>query len=554
MKKTSIKKLLAVTAILMSVMFAALAFAACGAYDSAGKAPSLVSEDPSYPSPGGTPDAEAPEPPSGNEYNTIVENKFILTSAEPASRFSMDANTAAYANLRRAINDGRTVNPNQVRIEELLNYFSYDYQKPEAGEALAASGVISACPWNNQSMLLTVGVAAKEIEFSGIRNNLVFLMDISGSMNSPDKMALMQAAFCMLSDNLNDDDVVSIVTYAGGNHTVLSGEPGINRKKIQNAIEDLMAGGSTGGAGGIKTAYELAQANFIEGGNNRIILATDGDFNVGISSQSELENFIKGKRSTRVGLTILGFGYGNLKDNKLETLANNAFEGNYAYVDSILEARKVLVDEIGGTLVTVARDVKAQVEFNPQKVHSYRLLGYENKLISKEDWDNPDKIAGDVGSGHTVTAVYEMVLSEELGIRSEELRMNADTEAVGLAPAVAGQGFSIASLAASVDAYATISVRYKDPAVGADDIPPADQNGQDGREISVPVTSVTDTPSDDVLFISSVVEAALVMRNSQYKGSSNLQSVITRLQSIQSLANDPYKAEFLQLMVKLSNR
>jgi len=457
---------------------------------------------------------------TGNEYNEITENPFVLTSDEAVSYFSMDNNTAAYTNIRRYINEGRAIDKNQVRIEEMVNYFRYGYDAPEGGEPLAINGTVSYCPWNDEAKLLTVGVRAKDIEFEAVRNNLVFLMDISGSMDSPDKMPLMQAAFCMLSDNLNDDDYVSIVAYAGADRVVLQGARGYERKRIQNAVEDLMASGSTAGAQGIKTAYALAEEYFLEGGNNRIILATDGDFNVGISSQSALEKFIKDKRQARVGLTILGFGYGNLKDNKLETLANAAFEGNYAYIDNILEAKKVLVDEIGGTLVTVARDVKASVEFNPAKVRSYRLLGYENKLLTQKEWDDTDTVAGDIGAGHCVTAVYEIIL-------------NSDDDTDDLPES------------ATEENYLKIFLRYKDPDV---------KTGDANREISASVDTVTESPNDDVLFISAVVEAALVMRNSVYKGTASLQNVIARLQSIQSLNGDPYKAEFLELMIKLGER
>lgn len=442
---------------------------------------------------------------TGNEYNEISENPFKLVSEYPDSNFAMNSNTAAYSNIRRYIHEGRQIDKNMVRIEEMVNYFRYDYALPKDDEALAISGAISPCPWNSEAKLLTVGVRAEEIEFKDVNNNIVFLMDISDSMNSPDKMPLMQAAFCMLSENLNENDYVSIVAYAGTDKVVLDGARGYERKKIQNAIEDLKIGGSTAGAQGIKTAYTLAEKHFIDGGNNRIILATDGDFNVGISSQSDLENFIKEKHSTKIGLTVLGFGYGNLKDNKLESLAKYSFEGNYAYVDNILECRKVLVEEIGGTLVTVAQDVKAEVKFNPLKVHSYRLLGYENKLLTLDEWDNPNKKAGDIGSGHCVTAVYEIIL------KPDEAESTAEN-------------------------FLKISIRYKNPKTN------------DDCEISAVVNEIANSLSDDIKFISAVVEAALIMRNSEYKGSANMQSVVARLESIKNLSDDPYKKEFLWLI------
>lgn len=446
---------------------------------------------------------------TGNEYNEITESPFKKVSENPTSSFALYSNTAAYSNLRRYINEHREIDKNMVRIEDMVNYFKYDYALPEGDNPLAVSGTISPCPWNSENKLLTIAVSAKDIKFEDSQNNLVFLLDISGSMNSPDKMPLMQAAFCMLTENLNDDDYVSIIAYAGDVGVVLNGARGFERKKIQNAVEDLDPGGCTAGAKGIETAYKLAEKHFIEGGNNRIILATDGDFNVGASSQTELETFIAGKKSTGVGLTILGFGYGNLKDNKLETLAS-ASGGNHYYIDSILEARKVLVEEIGGTLDTVAKDVKANVVFNLNRVESYRLLGYENKMLTIEEWDDPERTAGDIGAGHCVTAVYEIVLSKNF------------------------ENFS-------TENFLKVSIRYKDPkalAGAADKI----------FEIQTVVSAVTDLPNDDIKFISAVVEAALVMRNSQYKGTASLQSAITRLESIENLSADPYKTEFLTLM------
>ena len=447
---------------------------------------------------------------TGNVYNEISENPFALVSEKPISSFAMDANTAAYSNIRRYINEYRTIDKNQVRIEEMVNYFHYNYDAPNLGEDLSLNGTISPCPWNSEAKLLTIGVRAKDIEFTGIQNNLVFLMDISGSMDKPDKMPLMQAAFCLLSENLNDNDIVSIVAYAGSNRVVLDGASGFERKRIQNAIEDLMAGGSTAGAQGINTAYQIAEKHFIAGENNRIIWATDGDFNVGISSQEALKSLIEEKSSTGIDLTVMGFGYGNLQDAKLDTIVKAA-GGNYFYVDGILEARRVLVDQIEGSLVTVAKNVKAQVEFNPNKIYSYRLLGYENKLLTKEDFDNPNKPAGDIGSGHCVTAVYEIILNIAGG----------STNPLG-------------------ENFIKISLNYNDP------------SDSSNYTISAFVDSIIDFPNDDVLFISAVVEAALVMRKSEYRNSASLQNVITRLESIGNLESDPYKLEFLSLIRKLT--
>ena len=448
---------------------------------------------------------------TGNEYSEISENPYVLTSEKPASSFAMDSNTAAYSNIRRYINKKKKIDKNMVRIEEMVNYFKYDYDTPTGSEALKINGAISPCPWNSEAKLLTVGVRAKDIDFSGVKNNIVFLMDISGSMERPDKLPLMQAAFKLLSENLNDDDYVSIVTYAGSDKIVLDGARGLQRKKIQNAIEDLNAGGGTAGALGIITAYNLAEKHFLAGENNRVILATDGDFNIGLSSQSSLENLITEKSSLGIDLTVLGFGYGNLKDNKLEAIAKCAAGGNYFYIDSILEARKVLVEEIGGTLVTVAKDVKAQVEFNPDKVYKYRLLGFENKLLTNDDFDNPKKPSGDIGAGHCVTAVYEIILKES-GLHTSPLGDN----------------------------FLKVTLRFKNPADNS------------ACEILTYIDEITNSPNDDILFISSVVEAALVMRDSKYIGAASLQNVISRLTAIATYVyKDPYKMEFLELMRKL---
>ena len=447
----------------------------------------------------------------GNEYKEITENPVTLVSEYPKSAFSMDCNTAAYSILRRAINEGRTIVKDQVRIEEMVNYFHYDYPDPAPGEPLSLNGFISPCPWNGAAKLLTVGLKAKDVTLSSVRNNLVFLLDVSGSMGSPDKIELMQAAFCILSESLAADDIVSVATYAGESKTLLDGVTGADKMTIQRTIEDLSAGGSTAGAQGINTAYALAEKHFIAGGNNRVILATDGDFNVGVSSEKGLENLISEKRDGGIKLSILGFGYGNLKDNKMETLAN-AGNGNYFYIDSLLEARKALVEEINGSLVTVAKDVKAQVEFNPAYVYSYRLLGYENKLLSQADWEDEAKDAGEIGAGHCVTAVYEIVMT-------------------GAAPSY-------------VDEYLNISVRYKDPDTNVQ---------QDDLVKPLNEADVTGAPDEDLLFISAVVEAALVMRNSEYKGEASLANVIARLQGIAGLSGDPYKAEFLTLMQKAKN-
>ena len=338
------------------------------------------------------------------EYNYISENGYKTTVKEPLSTFSVDVDTASYSNLRRYINSGQQIPADAVRIEEMLNYFSYDYPEPENGDPFSVTTEYSDCPWNEDNRLLLIGLQAKEIDVSRRPpSNLVFLLDISGSMYSDDKLPLVQKSFTMLAENLTQKDRVSIVTYAGYESVVLDGVSGDQTARIAAALDDLEAGGSTAGAAGIEKAYELARKNYISGGNNRVILATDGDLNVGISSEGELTRLIQEKKKDGVHLSVIGVGTGNLKDNKMEALADNG-DGNYNYIDSIFEAKKVLVDEMGGTLVTVAKDVKIQVEFNPRYVSGYRLIGYENRLLNQEDF-NDDKVdAGEIGSGHCVTA------------------------------------------------------------------------------------------------------------------------------------------------------
>lgn len=316
------------------------------------------------------------------EYSAVEEPGFKSVANDPLSTFSADVDTASYSNLRRMIENGYSMEEipeGAIRIEEMLNYFSYDYQLPRKGEPFGVTTVIGDCPWNKDAKLLQIGLKTQEIDFSEAPDsNLVFLLDVSGSMYTDDKLLLLQKSFTMLVQELGRKDTVSIVTYAGADCVVLEGESGDNQEEIVAAVNALEAGGSTNGADGIETAYKLAERYFIKGGNNRVILATDGDLNVGPSSESELDALITEKKESGVYLTVLGFGTGNIKDNKMETLADHG-NGNYAYIDSVGEAKKVLVEQMGATLVTVARDVKLQVEFNPAYIKGYRLLGYENR-------------------------------------------------------------------------------------------------------------------------------------------------------------------------------
>ena len=352
------------------------------------------------------------------EYAKIDENPFKQAADNPLSTFSIDVDTASYSNVRRFLREGRLPPKDAVRIEELVNYFTYEYQGPTGDTPFSVTTELATCPWAPKHHILMVGLQGRKIDTSDMpKTNLVFLMDVSGSMNRGEKLPLLKKAFRLLVDNLRPEDRVAIVVYAGAAGVVLPSTPGTHKPQILEAIERLRAGGSTAGGAGIKLAYQIAKDNFIEGGNNRVILATDGDFNVGASSTGALTRMIEEKRKDGIFLTVLGFGRGNYKGSRMESLADKG-NGNYAYIDSVQEAKKVLVTEMGGTLLAIAKDVKIQVEFNPAKVSSYRLIGYENRLLAKEDFADDTKDAGELGAGHTVTALYEIVPAAAVGSRA----------------------------------------------------------------------------------------------------------------------------------------
>lgn len=345
------------------------------------------------------------------EYNHYTENAFLSVAEHPLSTFSTDVDTASFTNIRRMIENKQDINPDAVRTEEFINYFKYNYELPDGDDKISITTELSDCPWNEEAKLMLVGLQAKDVEIQDIDSNIVFLIDVSGSMADDNKLPLVTQAFAMLAENLGENDRISIVTYAGRDTIELEGESGDNYTKIAKTLAGLTAGGSTAGAAGINTAYELAQKYFIEGGNNRVILATDGDLNVGLSSQDELTELIQEKRDSGIFLSVLGFGMGNYKDNKLEALADNG-NGNYAYIDSVEEAERVLVTEMSGTMFTVAKDAKVQVEFNPANVSYYRLVGYENRLLEDDEFEDDTKDAGDVGAGQQVTALYEIITTD----------------------------------------------------------------------------------------------------------------------------------------------
>ena len=432
------------------------------------------------------------------EYNHLTENGYKLVSDEPLSTFSTDVDTASYTNVRRMINDGWEVDPDAVRTEEFINYFKYDYEKPTEG-AVSINTELSDCPWNSESKLMLVGLQAREAKVKDVPTNLVFLIDVSGSMEDEDKLPLVQQAFSMLAENLGADDRVSIVTYAGSDSVVLEGESGDNSDEIVSALNSLSAGGSTAGAAGITTAYKLAEEYFIEGGNNRVILATDGDLNVGLSSEEELTDLISQKRDSGVYLSVLGFGSGNYKDNRLEALADNG-NGNYAYIDSVDEAERVLVTEMSGTLFTVAKDTKVQIEFNPENVSAYRLVGYENRLLNDEDFEDDTKDAGDIGSGQQVTVLYEIVPNNG---NEKSLKYQDNESEVAETSELSGE-------------MLTVSVRYKDPEASESKL----------IDKSVMCSDYTEAVSQNFTKACSAAEFAMVLRNSDYASGLTAQGVV----------------------------
>ena len=458
------------------------------------------------------------------EYNTIVENSYMSVANSPLSTFSADVDTASYTNIRRMINDGSQIPADAVRIEEMINYFSFDYPQPEGDDLFTVTRELADCPWNSESKLLMIGVQAKSINYDELpASNLVFLLDVSGSMYDSNKLPLVVDAMKLLTENLREEDRISIVVYAGDEAVLLDGASGEDKLEITDILDSLEAGGTTHGSAGIETAYELAEKHFIEDGNNRVILATDGDLNVGITSEGDLTDLIKEKAETGVFLSVLGFGTGNIKDNKMEALADNG-NGNFSYIDSILEAKKVLVEEMGGTLFTVAKDVKFQVEFNPEQVKGYRLIGYENRLLNTEDFADDTKDAGEIGAGLRVTALYEIVLPDsEIDIPETDLKYQGDSDIK------------------SSDEWLTVSIRYKLP------------DGDTSQLASYPVTEkqYSGDPSENLEFAACVVQFGMLLRDSEYKGTATYASVLKTLSGLYCVKADPYKEEFYSLVKKM---
>ncbi len=460
-------------------------------------------------------------------YQKIKENKFIDPIQEPLSTFSADVNAASYSNVRRFINSGNLPDKDAVRIEEMINYFQYQIAAPKSGEPVNIVTELTKAPWNTNHELMRVTLKARDLPSGQLKaSNLVFLIDVSGSMMGPGRLPLVKSSLKMLIDQLRDVDRVAIVTYAGAASVKLESTSGKDKMKIKSAIDELEAGGSTAGAAGIKRAYEIANRHFIKDGNNRVILASDGDFNVGESSDESMEELIRKESKSGMSLTVLGYGMGNLKDSKMEVLANKG-HGNYAYIDNISEARKALVTEFGGTLFTVAKDVKIQVEFNPSYVQAYRLVGYENRLLEAEDFNNDKEMGGDMGVGHTVTALYEIV---PVGIASDM---------VGTVDALKYQQQRKNQVNMKKNGeLATVKFRYKEP------------QGQKSRlqqQVVATKPIALNNVSEDLRFASSVAELGLLLRNSDFKQKSDFDQLIARAKASKGADEEGYRAEFIRL-------
>jgi Ca-activated chloride channel homolog len=461
-------------------------------------------------------------------YNRIYDNSYQRASNNPLSTFGIDVDTASYSNVRRFINSGVMPPKDAVRLEELINYFTYDYPQPKGDRPFSINTEVANAPWNPQHKLVHIGLQGKSISTKNLPpNNLVFLIDVSGSMNSPDKLPLVKASLKYLVSELRAKDSVTIVVYAGAAGLVLPPTPGNQKEKILDSIDKLEAGGSTAGGAGIQLAYKVAKDNFIKQGNNRVILATDGDFNVGVSSDGELVRMIEEKREQGVFLSVLGFGTGNLQDAKMEQLADKG-NGNYAYIDSLLEAKKVLVTQMGGTLFTIAKDVKIQVEFNPAKVQAYRLVGYENRVLQNQDFNDDKKDAGELGAGHSVTAIYEII---PVGVASDVKLPEVDPLKYQPNPATASTS--------QTDELMQVKLRYKNP----------------NETVSQLITqSVIDKPvklenaSANFRFAAAVAAFGMVLRDSEYKGAANFDQVLKLASQAKGEDKEGYRAEFIRLV------
>jgi len=460
------------------------------------------------------------------EYSSFAENRFKDAKSDPLSTFSLDVDVASYSNVRRMINQGQKPEKDAVRVEQFINYFSYDYPNPTGKHPINVLTEMQPCPWNKQNLLVRIGVKAKEVPSENIpASNFVFLIDVSGSMESPNRLPLVKSSLKLLTNNLRDKDRVAIVVYAGAAGEALPSTSGADRQKIFEALDALSAGGSTAGGAGLELAYKTAQKNFIKGGNNRIILCTDGDFNVGVSSDKGLENLIEEKRQTGIYLTVLGYGMGNYKDSKLQILSQKG-NGNHAYIDNLQEANRVLVQEFGSTMYAVAKDVKMQVEFNPAYVNAYRLIGYESRLLNKEDFNDDTKDAGELGAGHTVTAFYEIIPA---GVKNpyggvDELKYQKPSSQESK------QGVNNNEMM-------TVKLRYK----------PIDSESSVKMEIPVLTDDKNKTPSADFTFASAVAMFGQLLRNSDFKGTATYDDVVALARKGFGEDKQGYRHEFVRL-------
>lgn len=454
-------------------------------------------------------------------YTKIHENKFKTVSNSPLSTFSIDVDKAGYSNVRRLINTGQFVPADAVKIEEMVNYFNYNYSQPKDEHPFSIHTEVAKTPWNQDTNLVKIGLQGKIYENENLpAANLTFLIDVSGSMSSPNKLGLLKQAFKLLVNQLREKDKVSIVVYAGAAGVVLKPTSGKHKDKIIAALDNLQSGGSTAGGAGIKLAYKLAQENFNKKGNNRVILATDGDFNVGASSDQDMEDLITEKRKSGVFLSVLGFGYGNYKDSKLETLADKG-NGNHAYIDTMQEARRIFESEFGGTLFTIAKDVKLQVEFNPNKVQAYRLIGYENRLLADEDFIDDTKDAGELGAGHTVTALYEVI---PVGVKSEFIK---DEIELKYTDKKVNDNYS--------DELFTVKFRYKKP-----------DEDTSIEMVHIQKDEVTEA-SEDMNFASAVALFGMQLRQSQFYNNASQDLVVELAEKGRGEDKNGYRAEFIRL-------
>jgi Ca-activated chloride channel family protein len=459
------------------------------------------------------------------QYDYIAENNFKNVRNNPLSTFSIDVDAASYSNIRRFINTGALPPVDAVRIEEMVNYFTYTFSEPKDGAPFSVYTEAAPCPWSKEHRLAVVALQGKKIATENLPPaNLVFLIDVSGSMMEANKLPLVKKSLQLLVKQLRPQDRVAITVYAGNAGLVLPSTSGSEKEKIMEAINGLEAGGSTAGGAGIKLAYKVAKENFNEEGNNRVILCTDGDFNVGVSSDGELVRMIEEKRGTGIFLSVLGFGTGNYKDSKMEKLADKG-NGNYAYIDNIMEAKKVFVNEIGGTLMTIAKDVKVQIEFNPEKVKEYKLIGYENRILNDEDFNDDKKDAGEMGSGHRVVALYEIVpVGSSTGISIDPLKyQTTDSKSP--------TDFS--------DEMMTVKTRYKEP------------QGSTSKLMTQPVkwsNPTIEKMSDNLKFACAVAEFGLILRNSAHKGKSSYDQVLNLARASKDKDEQGYRSEFVRLV------